>query len=195
MDFQELAMTSTLIKNVDIVTLDDEGRILRNACIAIQDGVLHRVGEAPKEFNADDEIDADGCIAVPGLFNAHCHAAMTLERGWAEDLPFDRWLNEKIWVAESALEEEDVYWGAALAICEMIRAGVVGFADHYFWMEQVAKAVQESGIKALLAWCHFGIGEDKEVGGVNLETKAQFARDYDGAAEGRIRTAIGPHSP
>jgi hypothetical protein len=76
-------------------------------------------------------------LALPAFFNAHTHAAMTLERGWAEDLPFERWLNERIWVAESALEEEDVYWGAALAAAEMIRAGIVGFADHYFWMDQV----------------------------------------------------------
>ncbi|MFO7742872.1 MAG: amidohydrolase, partial [Anaerolineae bacterium] len=134
-------------------------------------------------------------VAVPGFFNAHCHAAMTLERGWAEDLPFDRWLNEKIWVAESALQEEDVYWGAALACCEMIRAGVVAFADHYFWMDQVARAVEEAGMKAHLAWCQFGTGAEQEVGGATLEDTMGFVRNWHGAAEGRIRCAMGPHSP
>jgi 5-methylthioadenosine/S-adenosylhomocysteine deaminase len=134
-------------------------------------------------------------VALPAFFNAHCHAAMTLERGWAEDLPFDRWLNEKVWVAESALEEEDVYWGAALACCEMIHAGVVGFGDHYFWMDQVARAVEESGMKANLAWCQFGTGVEHEVGRISLEDTVRFVRDWHGAAEGRIRCVLGPHSP
>ncbi|MFO7741258.1 MAG: amidohydrolase, partial [Anaerolineae bacterium] len=140
-------------------------------------------------------IDGRERVALPGFFNAHCHAAMTLERGWAEDLPFDRWLNERIWVAESALEEEDVYWGAALACCEMIRAGVVAFADHYFWMNQVARAVEEAGMKAHLAWCQFGTGVEQEVGGVTLDDTIGFVRDWHGAAGGRIRCAMGPHSP
>jgi 5-methylthioadenosine/S-adenosylhomocysteine deaminase len=123
----------TLIRDVTVITLDDQDRILHDADVAIDGPTIQAVGAAPENFVPDRIIDGRERVALPGFFNAHCHAAMTLERGWAEDLPFDRWLNEKIWVAESALEEEDVYWGAALACCEMIRAGVVGFADHYFW--------------------------------------------------------------
>jgi 5-methylthioadenosine/S-adenosylhomocysteine deaminase len=123
----------TLIRDVTVITLDDQDRILHHADVAIDGPTIRAVGAAPEGFEPDQVIDGRERVALPGFFNAHCHAAMTLERGWAEDLPFDRWLNEKIWVAESALEEEDVYWGAALACCEMIRAGVVGFADHYFW--------------------------------------------------------------
>lgn len=123
-----------LIKDTTAITLDDEDRILRDTTIALEDARILAVGEAPPDFKPDQVIDGREQVALPGFFNAHCHAAMTLERGWAEDLPFDRWLNEKIWVAESALEEEDVYWGAALACCEMIRAGIVAFADHYFWL-------------------------------------------------------------
>jgi 5-methylthioadenosine/S-adenosylhomocysteine deaminase len=98
-------------------------------------------------------------------------------------------------VAESALTEDDVYWGAALAAREMIRAGIVGFADHYFWMDQVARVVSESGMKALLAWCVFGLGADKEISSVTLDTTIDFARRWHGAAEGRVRVALGPHSP
>jgi 5-methylthioadenosine/S-adenosylhomocysteine deaminase len=116
---------------------------------------------------------------------------MTLERGWAEDLAFERWLNEKIWVAESALEEEDVYWGAALACCEMIRAGLVGFGDHYFWQDETARAVEESGMKALLAWCHFGIGTEHELGQKTFEETVAFVERWKGAANGRIRTTLG----
>lgn len=185
----------TLIRDASVITLDDQDRILASADVAVQDGTILGVESVPESFVADEVIDAAEHVLLPGLFNAHAHIAMTLERGWAEDLPFDRWLNEKVWVAESALEEEDVYWGAALACCEMIRAGVVGFADHYFWMNQVAKAAQESGMKANLAWCLFGGEAVPEVGGVTLSDIKRFVADWHGAADGRIRCSMGPHSP
>jgi 5-methylthioadenosine/S-adenosylhomocysteine deaminase len=185
----------TLIRGVTAIPLDGEGEVLRGVDIAIEEKRIVAVGEAPADFAADEVIDGRDLLAVPAFFNAHTHAPMTLERGWAEDLPFDRWLNEKIWVAESALEAEDVYWGAALACCEMIRCGIVGFADHYFWMDRVARAVEEAGMKALLAWCQFGIGKEHEVGGAVLEDTLAFIDEWHGAAEGRIRCALGPHSP
>jgi len=185
----------TLIQAVTAITLDDEDRILRETDVALDGPTILAVGDVPEGFEPDEVIDGRERVALPGFFNAHCHAAMTLERGWAEDLPFDRWLNEKIWVAESALEEEDVYWGAALACCEMIRAGVVGFADHYFWMNQVARAVDEAGMKAHLSWTQFGTGTEEELGGVSLADTTRFVREWHGAADGRIRCGMGPHSP
>ena len=184
----------TLIRNATVITLDEQDHILDGSDVAVQDGLILAVGDAPEGFAPDESIEGSEHVLIPGLYNAHAHIAMTLERGWAEDLPFDRWLNEKIWVAESALEKEDVYWGAALACCEMIRAGVVGFADHYFWMNQVAKAAQGSGMKANLAWCLFG-GTVPEVGGVSLDDIKRFVGDWNGAAGGRIRCSMGPHSP
>jgi 5-methylthioadenosine/S-adenosylhomocysteine deaminase len=124
----------TLIRKVTAITLDGDDRVLQQADIAIAGDSILAVGEIPDTFEPEAVIDGREQVALPAFFNAHCHAAMTLERGWAEDLPFNRWLNEKIWVAESALEEEDVYWGASLACCEMIRAGIAGFGDHYFWL-------------------------------------------------------------
>ena len=185
----------TLIRNTTAITLDEEDRILEDVEIALEGSKITAVGQAPPDFVPQEVIDGREMVALPAFFNGHTHAAMTLERGWAEDLPFDRWLNEKIWVAESALEEEDVCWGAALACCEMIRAGVVGFADHYFWMDQTARAVEESGMKALLAWCHFGIGTEQEVGQKSFEETVAFVQRWKGAAGGRIRTTMGPHSP
>lgn len=185
----------TLIKNTTAITLDAEDRILSGIDIALEGKRILAVGQAPPDFAPDEVIDGRERVALPAFFNAHCHAPMTLERGWAEDLPFDRWLNEKIWVAESALEAEDVTWGAALAAAEMLRSGTVGFGDHYFWMDKVASVVEESGMKALLAWCHFGIGDDKEVGGVSFEETVAFVEAWNGAAEGRIRATMGPHSP
>lgn len=185
----------TLIKNTTAVTLDVENRVLTEVDIAFDEETIILIGKAAADFSPDVIIDGRNALVMPAFFNAHTHAAMTLERGWAEDMPFDRWLNEKIWVAESALEEEDVYWGSALAAAEMIQGGIIGFADHYFWMDQTARVVEESGMKALLAWCHFGIGDDKELGGKSFRDTISFVERWKNGAGGRIHTTMGPHSP
>lgn len=183
-----------LIKNVDVITLDAAGTVRRGVDIGLQDKRIAFVGEAPPEFQVDDVIDGYNHVAVPSFFNAHCHAPMTFERGWAEDLPLDRWFNERIWVAESALTPDDVYWGAALAACEMIRSGCVAFNDHYFYMDRVAEVVAQSGMKATLTWCQFGIGADKEIG-ADLAGTLRFVDRWQGQADGRLRAVLGPHSP
>ncbi len=190
-------MPRILIRNVDALTLDAQNRVLKNTTIAIDDATIVAIGDAPRDFaeRADEIIDGRDHVALPAFFNAHTHAPMALQRGWAEDLPFDRWLNERIWVAEAALTEEDVYWGAALAACEMIRGGIAAFADHYFWMDQVARVVEEAGMKALLAWCIFGLGAAQEVGGATLERTEEFVSRWQNAGDGRIKTTLGPHSP
>ncbi|MBN1119945.1 MAG: amidohydrolase [Anaerolineae bacterium] len=187
-------MTVIHIRNVDIVTLDEQGTIHHNADLVIRDGKIESVGKAPADLTADQTVDGSHHAVLPGFVNAHCHSPMTFERGWAEDLPFDRWLNEKIWVAESALTPDDVYWGAALAACEMIRSGITAFNDHYFYMDRVADVVEQSGMKAALAWCVFGIGEDAEIG-PGLDGTAEWIRETHGSANGRLRTFLGPHSP
>jgi len=187
-------MGTILIKSADVVTLNEQGDVLHRADIAIAEGSIHSIGNVPPDFQADETIEAGHHVALPGFFNAHTHAAMTFERGWADDLSFDRWLNERIWVAESALTKEDVRWGAYLAAAEMIRSGTVGFADHYFHMDEVAQVAEESGLRATLAWCVFGMGDGTEIGG-GLEGTADFVQRWQGAAGGRIRTVLGPHSP
>lgn len=187
-----IPMPSLLIKNTDVVTLNDAGAVLRGADIAIDNGVILAVGRAPSDFQPDETLDGTDLVALPGFWNAHTHAAMTFERGYGDDLPLDRWFNEKIWVAESALTADDVTWGAALAAAEMIRGGTVGFADHYFYMDRVAEIAEQSGLKALLAWCVFGLPSEI---GEGLRGAVDFAHRYQGAAGGRIRTVLGPHAP
>ena len=185
---------SLLITNVTVLTLDPAGTILPPTNIAIEGTAIRAIGDIPPDFKPDETIDGYNQVAVPGFFNAHCHSPMTFERGWAEDLPLERWFNERIWVAESALTADNVYWGAALAACEMIRSGCVGFNDHYFYMDRVAEVVEQSGMKAALTWCQFGIGADKEVG-AGLDGALAFVDRWQGGAGGRLRTVLGPHSP
>jgi len=174
--------------------LNEDSQVLMGTDVAIANDAILALGDVPADFAPDEVIEATDRVVMPGFFNAHTHSAISLLRGWADDLPFDRWLNERIWVAESALQEEDVYWGAALAAAEMIRSGTVGYADHYFYMDQVARVVEEACLKATLAWCVFGLGEEAEIG-TDLEGSIEFLQRWQGAAEGRIRTVLGPHAP
>jgi 5-methylthioadenosine/S-adenosylhomocysteine deaminase len=112
------------------------------------DGVIHAFGPDVTPEPGDDVLDAHGDVVVEGLVNGHTHAAMTLLRGYGSDLPLMRWLQEKIWPAESRLTDDDVYWGTRLACAEMIRSGTVRFWDMYWRPVQVARAVRDAGLRA-----------------------------------------------
>lgn len=162
--------------------------------VAVADGRIAAV-EPPGTISpgrAREVLEAAGRLVMPGLVNAHTHLAMTLFRGYADDLPIERWFNERIWPVESRLTPEDVYWGTLLALAESIEAGVTTVADHYFFMDEVARAVEQAGVRALLAWASFGTGDDPA--GRFAETVA-FCRRWQGAAGGRITTWLGPHAP
>jgi 5-methylthioadenosine/S-adenosylhomocysteine deaminase len=191
-------MTHILLRHADVITLGAEGRVLRDAEIAIADGLIVAVGAAPAGFAADETVDCRHHVVMPGFFNAHTHSPTTLLRGRGSRLPVarlfnPRWSGASGWEGEVGLTAEDVYWGAALAAVEMIRSGTVGFADHFFFMDQVARVVVESGLRASLAWCTFG----REMGeiGADLSGIAAFVDRWQGAAGGRIKTLLGPHSP
>lgn len=100
---------------------------------------------------ADRTIAARNKLAVPAFINGHTHAAMTLLRGYADDMPLKQWLEEKIWVLESKLTGEDVYWGTKLACLEMIKSGTTVFNDMYWFWEDTARAVCDMGIRGILS--------------------------------------------
>jgi 5-methylthioadenosine/S-adenosylhomocysteine deaminase len=112
------------------------------------DGVISDVGPAVAPQPGDEVVDGSGLALVPGLVNGHGHAAMTLFRGYAGDLPLMEWLQTKIWPAEARLDDDDVYWGTRLACLEMIRSGTVRFWDMYWRPVAVARAVEDSGLRA-----------------------------------------------
>jgi 5-methylthioadenosine/S-adenosylhomocysteine deaminase len=112
------------------------------------DGVITEVGPDVEMQPADHLLDGRGMALSPGLVNGHTHAAMTLFRGFGDDLPLDEWLQTRIWPAEERLTEADVYWGTRLACLEMIRSGTTRFWDMYWHQHQVARAVVDSGMRA-----------------------------------------------
>jgi 5-methylthioadenosine/S-adenosylhomocysteine deaminase len=187
-------MFDLLIRSVHIlqVAAADDVRLLRDYDIAIQGNRIAAV--EPSGSIAPDRtrqlIAGEGQVAMPGLINTHSHVPMVIFRGLAEDVPLEKWFNEYMWPLESNLQEEDVYWGMLLGLAEMIEAGVTSVADHYFYMDQAARAVEQAGTRAALGWAVFG-----DQGEAMLERTAQFVERWQGAAGGRITTWLAPHAP
>ena len=176
------------------------GRVLRPDMAVVEADVLadrergriEAVGEPAG--GADETLDAGGCLVLPGLVNAHCHVAMTLLRGYADDTPLDPWLREVVWPVESVLEPDDVRAGARLGLLEMIRNGVTAVGDMYFHVPAVAAAVEAAGVRARLGHGIVTTGKEESAARADFEEGLAVARDLDGAAEGRVRTALMPHS-
>jgi|Deesub1362B_J571_1020462.scaffolds.fasta_scaffold06925_1 5-methylthioadenosine/S-adenosylhomocysteine deaminase len=183
-----------LIRDCAILTLDHAHFITQGA-IAVKDKKIIYVGrkDSLPRVKAERAIDAHGKVAMPGMVNCHTHVAMTLFRGLAEDKPLDAWLRKDIWPLEAKLTWEDVYWGALLGCVEMLKTGTTCFADMYFYEDAVARAVEDSGLRAVLAQ---GIIELKTpaLGKETFKQSIDFVQNFHGAAEGRIRTWFGPHA-
>ncbi|WP_232789638.1 amidohydrolase [Streptomyces jeddahensis] len=183
-----------LVTGCDVlrVPADGECDVLRGQDIVVADGVIAEVRPAApvRPAPGDDVVDGRGLLAVPGLVNAHTHSPMVLMRGAAEDVSVEAWFNERVWPMESNLTAADVRLGARLACAEMIRSGVTTFADHYFFPEQIAEAVGETGLRADIAPTYFS-----SRGQEALEETVKFAETWHGAADGRITVSLGPHAP
>ena len=169
-------------RTVDVF-IDGEGRI---AAIGEEAGRRSR-------RDAETRIDGTGQILIPGLVNTHTHAAMSLMRGYADDMPLQEWLTTKIWPLEAHLTGEDVYWGTKLACLEMIRTGTLAFNDMYFFMEETARAVGEMGLRATLAYGFIDLGDagrrEKEI-----QATEHFVAAVKRMENPRIQPAVGPHA-
>jgi len=172
--------------------LDSSGNVLAGD-VGIEDGKILFIGSAPKGWQSDQIIDCRDKLTIPGFVNAHTHAAMTLLRSYADDMALMDWLQQKVWPAEANLTGEDVYWGSQLAIAEMLASGTTAFADMYFFMDRVAQACVETGIRASLSRGLIAAGASEE--NLRLSENEQLFIDYHGAENGRISVMLGPHAP
>ena len=117
--------------------------------VLIENNRFKRITSEPI-LTADEVIDGGRFAMVPPFYNGHCHAAMVLLRGFADDLPLQAWLNDSIWPMEAKLTPEDIYAGSRLAVLEMIKSGTVFFEDMYWDEQETARAVEEMGIRAAI---------------------------------------------
>lgn len=142
-----------LITNGLLLTLDDEDRRFSPGSLAVLGSEIVDVGAShavDAAYSASRTLDVGGCVILPGLINAHTHAAMTIFRGLADDLPLMDWLQKHIFPSEQKLTEEWVYWGTLLACAEMILSGTTTFCDMYLFEHKVAEAAKAAGIRALV---------------------------------------------
>lgn len=140
-----------LIGNGTILTMDPENRVFEKGTIGIRGDTISSVGnENDEALQSKQIIDAKGGLVLPGLINGHTHAAMSLFRGLADDLPLMEWLNNYIFPAEKRLDSDSVFTGTLLACAEMILSGTTTFCDMYLFEEEVARAAKQACMRSLV---------------------------------------------
>jgi 5-methylthioadenosine/S-adenosylhomocysteine deaminase len=172
-----------LIKDVSLL---QEGQLVKGRDILIDGNRISKIGRDLEEEDKEETIDGHGKLAIPGLVNSHTHLAMTLLRGYADDMLLKPWLEEKIWPLEARLTPEDVYWGAKLGCLELIRFGITCYNDMYFFMDETARATKDMGLRAFLAPVVFDM-RPKLLAGTE-----PFLKRWQG--DELICPAVGPHA-
>ncbi|NLV34991.1 MAG: amidohydrolase [Clostridiaceae bacterium] len=187
---------NTMIKNADILTMDDDFSILKNQVICIEEDKIVYIGEdEPFFFLPNRIINAKNKIVMPGLINSHTHCAMTLMRNRSNDLPLERWLQEGIFPIEANLTYRDVYCGAMLGIAEMIKSGTTAYLDMYYIHEASLEAIANTGIRANLSYGVSTSSRVKELGKQGAEKYCKnFLLSNKKAMKGRVNTSVEIHS-
>lgn len=159
--------------------------------ILIEGRLIKRI--APEiAAEADQVIDGSRKAVIPGLINTHTHAAMTLFRGYGDDMSLMPWLEQKIWPNEAKMTDEDVYWGAKLACLEMIKSGTTTFFDMYQRLDATARAVEDMGIRGVLSgvcFDHFNPSLAERC----KESVVELMKDRDRYSD-RVQFSLGPHA-
>lgn len=179
----------TLITNVELLNTPN-GELYT---IAIVDNKIFSVAkDAPADFVADEIVDGKGKLATPGMVNTHGHVSMTLLRSYADDMALMDWLQNMIWPIEGKMVAKDIYWGAMLGMVEMLKGGTTCFADMYSFMEDVAQACVDTGIRANLCRGMIGMAPNNYAA---LEENNVLFDNWHNANNGQIRVTYGPHAP
>ncbi|MDD2221403.1 MAG: amidohydrolase [Clostridia bacterium] len=178
------------IKNIEYLTMAD-GPQTAFGSIRIENELISAIGQIEPQAS-DEIIDGKHLLAMPGLVNSHNHAAMTLLRSYADNLPLMEWLNNKIFPAEARLSAEDIYIGNLLAHLEMIKGGTTCYADMYFNQEQAVRACEQSGMRASLS---LGTADNLNNFKEKLSDSLRFCENYNNSASGLVSVMLGPHAP
>jgi len=187
---------SLMLTGAWVVTMNQAGEVFAPGAVAVRGAHLVAVGP-PEEISAryrpERVLDYPQGLILPGLVNAHTHAAMALFRGLADDLPLEEWLTSHIFPAERHLNQNFVYWGTKLAVAEMLLSGTTTFCDMYLFTDAVARAVVDTGIRAVVGEVlydfpspNYGPPED------GLRFTEELCRAYQGHP--RVRLAVQPHA-
>jgi 5-methylthioadenosine/S-adenosylhomocysteine deaminase len=176
------------------VSLAVTGAVLDGQAVGLraEDGLIAELGPSVEPRSGDEVLNAGGLLLSPPMVNGHTHAAMTLFRGFGDDMPLMQWLHKKIWPAEAKLEPDDVYWGTRLACLEMIRSGTTRFFDMYWFGPDVARAVIDSGLRAEVS--SVIIDELDPAKGEAMKPQVLGWLDRIGEAGDRVAPSLGAHA-
>lgn len=183
-----------IIKNASVFVTEQQQSLIVKKNIMIQDDLITGIASEfsdESEFQMDRVIDGTNHLVLPGLVNCHTHLGMTLFRGYANDMPLWDWLSKRIWPLEDQLVAEDVYWASQLSIMEMVKSGTTTFSDMYFFMDATARAVEISGIRAMLSRGLQGPDDKSEL---RIQENRALYHNWNHAAKDRIRVVVGPHA-
>ena len=181
-----------VIKNALAILPQGAEDVIQETSIYIEGDRIAAIGDAPESFTEDKVIDGKDKLVIPGLINCHTHSYMSFMRNVADDLSFMDWLFGTIDPIEQQMTDEDTYWGANLAIIEMMKSGTTCFNDMQMNIHQTTRAVKESGMRAVICRGLVGSGND-EAGQMRLRQayeERDAARDCD-----RLTFRLGPHAP
>jgi 5-methylthioadenosine/S-adenosylhomocysteine deaminase len=184
-----------LIHNGTILTMHN-GKVIRQGAIAIEEEAIVEVGknqELKRKYGRGyEKIDAKGKIILPGFVNTHQHAAMSLLRGYADDLPLQEWLEKWIWPTEKHMTSHDIYVGALLTAVESIMGGTttVNTMYHYAPEENEAKAFAEAGLRGVIGHVCFSWRKEED-----KKALLDLAKNWHNKERGLIRVSVDPHAP
>ena len=181
-----------VLKNILALLPEGDTDNIRETDLYIEGSRIVAIGNKPEGFKEDKVIDGRNKLAIPGLVNCHTHSYMSFMRNVADDLSFMDWLFGSIDPIEQQMTDEDTYWGACLAIIEMMKSGTTCFNDMQMNIHQTTRAVKESGMRAVISRGLVGSGND-EAGQMRLR---QAYEERDAAADcDRLTFMLGPHAP
>lgn len=181
-----------VLKNILALLPEGDADGIRETDIYIEGSRIAAIGSRPEGFQEEKIIDGKDRLAIPGLVNCHTHSYMSFMRNVADDLSFMDWLFGTIDPIEQQMTDEDTYWGACLAIIEMMKSGTTCFNDMQMNIHQTTRAVKESGMRAVISRGLVGSGND-EAGQMRLR---QAYEERDAAADcDRLTFMLGPHAP
>jgi len=158
--------------------------------IYVEDNRISYIGEEIR--NADICIDGTDKEVFPTLVNGHTHAAMSLFRGYGDDMPLQEWLSQKIWPAEAKLTQNDVYWGTKLACLEMIKSGTTLFNDMYWHFHGTARAIEEMGLRAIVCGVFIDFFNENKAKEQQKESESLYHESKQYSS--RIQFGLGPHA-
>jgi 5-methylthioadenosine/S-adenosylhomocysteine deaminase len=182
-----------IIDGGTVVTMGSKG-IIRDGSVAVENSRIVDVGKSPdlrRKYHGYEKINAKGKVVIPGLVNTHQHAAMSLLRGYADDLPLKEWLENWIWPLEKHMTGRDIYVGALLTAIESIMGGVTTVNTMYHYVEggSEAEAFAEAGLRGVVGHVCFSWRKDKD-----MKALKALASEWHGKANGLIRVSVDPHA-